>query len=277
MGWGVVKRVTARGVREQVLAALANGPWWDDAVGRFVTFAGWRPSAAGRDAWGVLWSPVEGDQDGLTGGEAGHAFGPGPAFYAAAHPARSAAELLAAGLPDGRDPAPFAELARAPRDGGQAKLTIGLHPLGPLDRLATLLGPEHALAALLDEPVASREVLDRIADYHVQIATHYLAAGVDAGWLADDYAGAAGPLLSLRLWREMLLPGLTRIIAAYREAGALCFFHTCGRADALLGDLLTAGITAFNLEPAACNLPALRERYGPALAFIDCPAWLAGA
>ncbi|HEX9118185.1 MAG TPA: uroporphyrinogen decarboxylase family protein [Anaerolineae bacterium] len=292
-----------------VLAALQSrppeeAPWWDDALCRPVAFAGWRPAAAGRDDWGVTWSPVDPDAPSPAGSRAniptpcrpkGHGARlaptvgrdpgvPGPtdsdehgsALYASAHPAQCAAGLLSLRFPDGRDPAPFSGLREQAQAAGRV-LTIGLHPLGPLDRLSALLGAERALPALLDEPEACRAVIDRIADYHVRIAGHYLAAGAEAGWLADDYAGDAGPLVRPALWRELFLPGLARIIKVYRDAGALCFFHTCGRAGDLLPDLLAAGVTAFNLEPGACDRPGLRGRFGPAMTFIGAPAWLGGA
>ncbi len=124
----------------------------------------------------------------------------------------------------------------------------GRHPLGPLDRLCALLGPERGLLALIEEPVAARAVLDRIADYHAAIAANYLAAGCTAGWLADEYAGAAGPLIRPVLWRELILPGLRRIIDVYSAAGAAVCFHMCGRAEPFVADLLAAGVDAFDLE-----------------------------
>jgi hypothetical protein len=61
---------------------------------------------------------------------------------------------------------------------------------------------------------------------------------------------------------------MARVIAVYREAGVPVFFHTCGRAEAFVGDLLDAGVTVFNLQSEACDLAALRERYGRRISFI---------
>ena len=96
----------------------------------------------------------------------------------------------------------------------------------------------------------------------------YLAAGSEAAWLADDYAGSDGPYLRPALWRRLILPQMARVIAVYREAGVPVFFHTCGRAEAFVGDLLDAGVTVFNLQSEACDLTALREHYGRRIAFI---------
>ena len=74
-------------------------------------------------------------------------------------------------------------------------------------------------------------------------------------------------MLSPALWREQILPGLARVIAVYRAAGVPVIFHTCGRAEAFIPDLVDAGVTAFNLQSDACDLAALKRRFGRRIAF----------
>jgi hypothetical protein len=224
----------------------------------FLDHVGRKPPVDGLDEWGVRWAPLP----------AGYRLGAGEplASYPAGHPASTAAELLLRPFPDASASALLAgsQLAFDPRQ----TLAIGRHPTGPFERFIALLGAEAGFTALLQEPEASRAALDRIADYHVAVAQGYIAGGAEAGWLADDYAGQAGPLLSPALWREMVLPGLLAIIQVYRQAGLPVFFHTCGRAEAFLAGLIDAGVTAFNLESAACDLVALRNRFGRRLAIV---------
>ena len=173
--------------------------------------------------------------------------------------------MLSRTFPDPADPAAFAALLSGV-DPAQT-LVIGQHPSGLLDRLITLLDMPQAMLALVGEPEASRVILERIADYHVGIARSYLAAGAAAGWLADDYAGNAGPYIRPALWQRLILPGLARVIAVYRAAGAPVFFHTCGQAEAFVGPLLDAGVSVFNLQSDVCDLAALKARYGRRIAF----------
>jgi uroporphyrinogen decarboxylase len=182
-----------------------------------------------------------------------------------AHPANTAADALPLRFPDSAAPGLFAGLF----DGiDRSKvLVVGQHGAGPFDRFVQLWGMPSAMIALLAEPHESAGVINRIADYHVGIARGYLAAGVEAGWLADDYAGDAGPLISPALWRKLVLPAIARIIAVYREAGAPVFFHTCGRAEAFVPDLLEAGVTALNLQSDVCDLASLKARFGRRIAF----------
>jgi uroporphyrinogen decarboxylase len=222
----------------------------------FVDHLGRKPPRDGLDEWGVSWAPLPEDYRPGAGEPA--------ESFPVAHPAHTADDLLRWPFPDATDPALFAGLLRGsdPRQ----TLMVGRHPAGPLERFLSLLGVEAAFTTLLQEPEISRAVLGRIAGYHEAIARGYVANGAEAGWLADDYAGQDGPMLNPALWREMVLPGLRGIIRIYREAGFPVFFHTCGRADPFLADLIDAGVTVFNLESAACDLVAVRGRFGRSMA-----------
>lgn len=250
------------GFKEDVLRTLLHTgpcriPYSGDGSFALVDHHGRKPPRTGADAWGVIWEPLP-DTYEVNANEPAES-------YAAQHPAVGVAELLDQPFPDPTDPALFAALLQ--NIDPATCLTIGQHGQGPLDRLCSLLGMPRALLALRNERDASRAVLERIADYHVGIARGYLSAGVEAGFLADDYAGQGGPMLNPALWRDLILPGLARIINVYRQAGAPVFFHTCGRAEAFIPDLLEAGVTAFNLQSSACDLAALKRRFGRRIAF----------
>lgn len=233
-------------------------PYAGEDAYRLVDHVGRKPPRRGQDAWGVTWAPLP-DTYQAGANEPAES-------YPIAHPAPTAAALLRLPFPDSSDPDLFADVLRDVDPA--ACLVIGQHPAGPLDRFTTLLGPMQALLALPGDREASGVALDRIADYHVGIARGYLAAGAEAGWLADDYAGQDGPVIRPALWRRLILPGLARIIAIYRDAGAPVFFHTCGRAEVFIPDLLDAGVTAFNLQSEACDLAALKTRFGERIAFF---------
>jgi len=248
--------------KANLLRAIAHAepdhvPWIGEGALRLVDHAGRKPPRSGIDLWGVTWAPLPTSYHGGAGEPA--------ESYPVAHPADTAVELLVRPFPDPADPALFVGLL-AGMDRAEV-LAVGQHGAGPFDRFAQLLGAPAAMLALLTEPEACKAVFDRIADYHIGIAQGYLAAGAEAGWLADDYAGDRGPLLNPRLWRQLLLPAVARIIAVYRRAGAPVFFHTCGQAEAFIPALLDAGVTVFNLQSDVCDLAALKARFGRQIAF----------
>jgi uroporphyrinogen decarboxylase len=233
-------------------------PYAGEGAYRIVDHRGRKPPLDGADEWGVQWAPlpesyVAGAEEPLQS-------------YPVAAPATRAAELRGMAFPDPTDPSLFAGLLEGADP--VETLVIGQHPAGILDRFLLLLGMANGLTALLTAPEASREALERIANYHTGLARGYLAAGVEAAWLADDYAGQDGPYLRPALWRRMILPLLERVIAVYRMAGCPVFFHTCGQAEAFVPDLLAAGVNVLNLQSEACDLAALKARFGHRIAFF---------
>jgi hypothetical protein len=244
-------------LRALYYASPDHVPWSGEGVLRFVDHVGRKPPRSGADDWGVAWTPLPASYRAGAGEPA--------ESYPTAHPASTAGEALALRLPDPTAPGLFAGLL----DGIDLSevLVVGQHGVGPFDRFVQLLGMPAAMIALLREPGVSTDVINHIAEYHVGIARGYLAAGVEAGWLADDYAGDGGPLISPVLWRERVLPAIARIIAVYREAGAPVFFHTCGRAEAFVPELLKAGVTAFNLQSDVCDLASLKACFGRRIVF----------
>jgi hypothetical protein len=247
--------------KANLLCAIAHAdpdhvPWAGEGALRLVDHAGRKPPRSGLDDWGVTWAPLPASYH-VGAGEPAESYPLAPA-------ANSVAALLDRTLPP-VGPALFAGLL----DGinPAETLVVGQHGAGLLDRLVQLLGMPAALTALLSEPEACAAALARIAAHHIQVAQGYLAAGAEAGWLADDYAGDAGPFLSPRVWRRLILPELARVIAVYRQAGAPVFFHTCGRAEVFIPDLLAAGATVFNLQSDVCDVAALKARFGSRIAF----------
>lgn len=247
--------------KANLLCAIAHAdpdhvPWAGEDALRLVDHSGRKPPRSGVDAWGVTWAPLPASYH-VGAGEPAESYSLAPA-------ASSAAALLERTFPT-VVPAMFEGLLN-----GVARaetLVVGQHGAGLLDRFVQLLGVPVAMTALLGEPEASAAVIARIAAHHAQVARGYLAAGAEAGGLADDYAGDAGPFLSPRLWRRLFLPELARIIAIYRQAGAPVFFHTCGRAEAFIPDLLDAGVAVFNLQSDVCDVAELKAQYGRRIAF----------
>ena len=233
-------------------------PWAGEGALRLVDHVGRKPPRSGADEWGVTWAPLPTSYQ-VGAGEPAES-------YPVAHPASTAAEALALPFPDPAAPGLFAGLLDGIDRSEDARR-------GPARRRAVrsiraVVGDarRHDRAA---EGTATSAPASLTASPSIMSASRggYLAAGVEAGWLADDYAGDGGPLISPALWRKLVLPAIARIIAVYREAGAPVFFHTCGRAEAFVPDLLEAGVTVFNLQSDVCDLAGLKAQFGRRIAF----------
>jgi uroporphyrinogen decarboxylase len=136
------------------------------------------------------------------------------------------------------------------------------------ERAWSLRGLGNFLADTVLDPGYAGELLDRIINIQVAVARRFVALGVDAGYLGDDYGGQKGLMISPRSWRTLVKPRLARLFTPFREAGLPVILHTDGQIEAILPDLVEIGLTVLNpVQPEALEHRWLYTQYGDALTF----------
>jgi uroporphyrinogen decarboxylase len=140
---------------------------------------------------------------------------------------------------------------------------------------ALLSGLQRFLEMMYDDPELVRKMVDTVVEVHVALARRAVRAGADIVSLGDDYAWRTGPLMSPAQFRQFFLPGITRVVQAVHEDGALCFKHCDGNIWALMDAFVEAGFDGINpLEPiAGMDLGEAKRRYGGQVCLlgnVDC-------
>jgi uroporphyrinogen decarboxylase len=124
-----------------------------------------------------------------------------------------------------------------------------------------LVGMENLMAYFLQEPAFARDVLHHIMDFHLGIARHYVALGVEYVQFTDDLGTQRGPLLGPRIVEEFLVPEYERLARFYKERDVLVGFHSCGNVASVIETLVRLGVDALNpIQATANDLDALRAR-----------------
>jgi uroporphyrinogen decarboxylase len=127
---------------------------------------------------------------------------------------------------------------------------------------------EALMTDFYDYPDFVHELLGRIADYNIAQVREALKYDIDAVHFGDDWGQQHGLQMGRRLWREFLLPHLTRMYAVVREAGKFVTIHSCGDVDELFDDLVAIGLSCFNpFQPEVMDVYDLLPRYRGRLAF----------
>jgi uroporphyrinogen decarboxylase len=106
------------------------------------------------------------------------------------------------------------------------------------------MGLEALSVALLAERAWVEEMMEHLTLLSLSVIESGLSgAGVDAAWWWEDMAYKGGPLLSPRLFEELMIPRYKRITAALGRAGVDTNVLDCdGRIDELVPGWLEAGI-----------------------------------
>ena len=147
-------------------------------------------------------------------------------------------------------------------------LICGIVEEGVFERACLLLGMENALAAMLTDPETMDELLGCIADYKVELIRRFdEAAALDMLWYGDDWGGQERLLVSPQTWRRLIKPHTKRIYDAARQRGMLVNQHSCGKIEAIFGDLVELGMDIWNFCQPCNDLAALKRAYGDRVTF----------
>lgn len=140
---------------------------------------------------------------------------------------------------------------------------------------AYLNGMDHLLANFLLKPEFVAALLDMVLEVNLAIARRAVRAGVDVICLGDDYAHNGGPMMSPDVFREFILPRLTRMVEVIHEEGAVVIKHSDGNLYPLLEDIVSCGADGLNpIEPVAgMDLTVTKNLVGDRMALVgnvDC-------
>jgi uroporphyrinogen decarboxylase len=137
--------------------------------------------------------------------------------------------------------------------------------------MAHLRGMQNFLLDCYDDPTWAGTLLDRLADYYIQLGLRAVNEGVDIVRIGDDIGTQTGMLIRPELWREFVSPRLGRMIRAFKKANPeiIILFHSCGDFRPIIGDLIDLGVEFLStMQPVgSMNLSEIKREFGANVAF----------
>lgn len=133
-----------------------------------------------------------------------------------------------------------------------------------------LRGMEQLLTDFLINQEIAHALIEATVKRMATMARRFAEAGVDILHLADDLGTQIGPMISLKMFREFIKPGLAEVIQSAREAkpDIIIFFHSDGDVSEFVPDLIEIGLDVLNPIQPECMDPAeMKRKYGHKLAF----------
>jgi len=132
---------------------------------------------------------------------------------------------------------------------------------GPLAEFADLRGVERAMLDLIDDPGLYLAAGEVVVENAIGFARAQIAAGADMIGIGDAAASLVGP----SLYRDLVLPLETRLVAAIHDAGAAAKLHICGNTGPIVGLMARTGADVIDLDWMV-PLAKARETVGPDVA-----------
>ena len=115
---------------------------------------------------------------------------------------------------------------------------------GPLAEYADLRGVEKAMLDLIDTPELFLAAGEIVVENAIAFARAQITAGADMIGIGDAAASLIGPTL----YRDLVLPLQTRLVAAIHDAGAAAKLHICGNTGPIVGLMSRTGADVIDLD-----------------------------
>jgi uroporphyrinogen decarboxylase len=141
-------------------------------------------------------------------------------------------------------------------------------------QVCALLGMEETLVKMVEEPAVFEALLDGVFRHVEDYCRRFLdACGDDLHilYLAEDFAGQRGLLMSPSLWRKWLKPRLAKLFELGKQRGKYVWFHSCGDITAVLPDLIDIGMDVWEtvqLHALPMSPEKLKEEFGKHITFF---------
>jgi hypothetical protein len=137
---------------------------------------------------------------------------------------------------------------------------------GPFSRAAIALGWTEAIRLSIAQPYTLADVLDEGRDVADAAVSRGFAAGASALVVAEDLAGAAGPLIAPDFVNEELMPRIGTLVGHAKREGRPSVLHSDGDLRVFVPAIKRAGLSAVHGggPDEASFVALLREarRYG---------------
>lgn len=160
----------------------------------------------------------------------------------------------------------FREILEAMMQGMEDRETHVTHVLflsGCWERMHHLMGMEDGLCAFLEEPEATKELLEAICDYKLKcIELAREVVDPDVYHMHDDWGTAKNLFFDPETWREFIKPLEKKITDKIHSYGKIYAHHSCGYVQTIIPDLVEIGVDAIDPLNVCNDVAWIKKNYG---------------
>lgn len=138
------------------------------------------------------------------------------------------------------------------------------HTWGIVEGTSSFLGIENCWMYLGMEPELMKNWFDRYADWLCGLFDSLIEAGLDFITLSDDWGSNKRMLFAPAMWREMIKPYATRIVAHATSRGVPVNLHSDGHILHIMDDIIEMGYASMHpvQESAGMDPREIKAKYG---------------
>ena len=121
------------------------------------------------------------------------------------------------------------------------------------NRAAFLRGFDQTLMDMIISPASFSKLMDKVCAFEASVIQAVADRGADAIALWDDWGMQEGLLVSGEMFRDMALPRYRQQFDLIHALGMDVYFHSCGRIESIVADLVDAGVDMINISQPNSN------------------------
>jgi hypothetical protein len=186
------------------------------------------------------------------------------------HPLQDWSALRSYRWPDPGDPAFYTGMEERFAGSDGKYVCSGIFML-LFERMHTLHGFENTLTDLYMERERIESLADRIVDFDLGIIeqiSRRFPGQIHGFSFTDDWGTQQNLFVHPNLWKEFFKPRYRRLFDAMHAAGWHVWMHSCGKVNAILGDLIEIGLDVVNLQqPAALGIEEVGREFSGRICF----------
>ena len=129
-----------------------------------------------------------------------------------------------------------------------------------------MVGMNDFMMMVYEDRQLVEDMLEVSTQHFVKMTKALVKAGVDFVWPADDVAFKTGLFIPPKIMREIWVPRMARIMEPAVNAGVPVMFHSDGKIDDIVEDLIEMGLSCLNpMDPYGIDYREYKKRYGDRL------------
>jgi hypothetical protein len=222
--------------------------------------SGWELGTEGMDEWGCVWQQPK-DKDIVNMG------------YIVEHPLREWEEMETYVFPDPDDESRYSDIAELLEKAGDRYVLVYKHSL-LFERMWFLRGLNNLMQDFVLDPAKVHNLVERILEFDLGIITNLkrlFQGRIHGYWTTDDWGTQTGLMIGIPMWRKFFKLRYKKIFDEIHSAGMHVWFHSCGKINEIIGELIDVGVDVINsFQPVLLGIEEIRDKFAGRVCFETC-------
>ena len=161
----------------------------------------------------------------------------------------------------------------------KGEYAIGVHLNDVMSIPRNLMGFQELMMAFCLDPELVRNLVDMSVDLNIELAKEVARHGADFVFTGDDYSSGQAPFMSPDVFRDLMYPGLKKVVKGFHDQGLPMIKHTDGNVMPLLDMILDCGIDCLDpIDPlGGMDMAHMKQQYSDRIALkgnVNCATTL---